>query len=199
MKKANEQVDLSSSEDEISPSILKEAIDQQFLNDNLYTGKAEFVPESKLETNKSKENSFRMSSKQDQFTNFCVTDSFQNFIANKLDEILERTIKLKSSKTTECFIKQKRKRNKNSGVKLLSTSKKFVTTKEITKLFTKHKEKLRKCSQIMEDDKTLSKFREAAINPESILSKSDMIVWSSKYSKPEFKYKKLKDGILIEM
>lgn len=46
MKKANEQVDLSSSEDEISPSILKEAIDQQFLNDNLYTGKAEFVPES---------------------------------------------------------------------------------------------------------------------------------------------------------
>lgn len=51
----------------------------------------------------------------------------------------------------------------------------------------------------MEDDKTLSKFREAAINPESILSKSDMIVWSSKYSKPEFKYKKLKDGILIEM
>lgn len=45
MKEA--KTDLSSSEDEISPSILKEAIDQQFLNDNLYsTRKDQFVPES---------------------------------------------------------------------------------------------------------------------------------------------------------
>ncbi|XP_050452912.1 uncharacterized protein LOC126852292 [Cataglyphis hispanica] len=197
MKEANKQTDLSSSEDEISPSILQEAIDQQFLNDNLYSArKGQFVPDSNLETNKSNEKSFGINSK-DKFTNFGVTDTFQNFIAKKLDEILEKTIKLKKSKTTECSIEQKRKRNKNSGIKLLSTSKKFITTKKITKLYTKNKEKLR-YSQTMEDSKALSKFQEAAIDPECILSKSDMIVWTNEYSQPEFKYKKLKDGILIE-
>lgn len=46
MKKA-ERIDLSSSEDEICSNNLKEAIDQQFLNDNVYiTRKAEFAPES---------------------------------------------------------------------------------------------------------------------------------------------------------
>ncbi|XP_070153635.1 uncharacterized protein [Polyergus mexicanus] len=198
MKKAIKQTDLSSSEDEISPSILKEAIDQQFLNDNLYsTRKGQFVPESSLETNESNGKSFGINLKQDKFTNFGVTDTFQCFIAKKLDEILERTIKLKNSKATECFIEQKRKRNKNSGIRLLSTSKKFVTTKEMTKLYTKNKEKLR-CSQIIEHSKTLSKFQEAAIDPECILSKSDMIVWTNEYYTPEFKYKKLKDGTLIE-
>lgn len=200
MKKANEQIDLSSSEDEIPQNILKEAIDQQFLNDNLYiVEKAEFIPESKLETNNSNGKSLRISSTQDKFTNFGVTDTFQNFIAKKLDEILERTIKLKTNKTTECFIKKKRKRNKNSGIKLLSTSKTCVTTKEITNLFTKNKEKFRKYSQNIEDSETLSKFQEAAIDPECILNKSNAIVWSNEYSKPEFKYKKLKDGILIEI
>ncbi|XP_025267087.1 uncharacterized protein LOC105249487 isoform X2 [Camponotus floridanus] len=198
MKKA-ERIDLSSSEDEICSNNLKEAIDQQFLNDNLYiTRKTEFAPESNLETNKSHGKSFRISSKQDQFTNFGVTDTFQNFIAKKLDEILEKTIKLKNSKSTECFMQQKQKRNKNSGIKLLSTSKEFVTTKEISKLFAKDKKKLKRCSQITEDS-TLSKFQEAAIDPECILSKSDMIVWNSEYSKPEFQYKKSKDDILIEV
>lgn len=48
MKKANEErIDSSSSEDEIYSNNLKEAIDQQFLNDDPYiTRKTEFAPES---------------------------------------------------------------------------------------------------------------------------------------------------------
>lgn len=102
---------------------------------------------------------------------------------------------MKNSRSTEYFIKKKQKRNKNSGIKLLSTSKKFITTKEITKLFVKHKKELR-YTQIKEDS-SLLKFQEAAIDPECILNKSD-IVWNSEYSEPEFKYKQSKDGILIE-
>ena len=37
MKKISEQVDSSSSEDEKFTNILKEAIDEQFLNNNLYS------------------------------------------------------------------------------------------------------------------------------------------------------------------
>ena len=47
MRKANGQADSSDSEDEVSASVLREAIDQQFLNDDLYVARrAEIVPES---------------------------------------------------------------------------------------------------------------------------------------------------------
>lgn len=47
MKKINEQADLSSSEDETSTNILREAIDQQFLNDDLYSiEKTQAIPSS---------------------------------------------------------------------------------------------------------------------------------------------------------
>lgn len=39
MEKINKQIDLSSSEDEVSTNILKEAIDQQFLTNDLYNMK----------------------------------------------------------------------------------------------------------------------------------------------------------------
>lgn len=40
-------MDISSSEDEISTDVFKEAIDQQFLNDNLYnTAKLPLIPQS---------------------------------------------------------------------------------------------------------------------------------------------------------
>lgn len=51
MEKANKLIDSSSSEDEISQSILQEAIDQQFLKNNLYTaGRVESAPESGKQT-----------------------------------------------------------------------------------------------------------------------------------------------------
>lgn len=47
MKEINEQSNLSSSEDEACTSTLKEAIDQQFLNDNLYSiEKTQPIPSS---------------------------------------------------------------------------------------------------------------------------------------------------------
>lgn len=49
-----------------------------------------FVILKDLKTNKSHGRSLRISSRQDQFTNFGVTDTFQNFIAKKLDQILEK-------------------------------------------------------------------------------------------------------------
>ncbi|XP_071571555.1 uncharacterized protein [Temnothorax nylanderi] len=205
MNNINEGADLSSSEDEASTNILREAIDQQFLNNDMYSMKKVQVTPSGVQTNKLGENS--LSSKQeDRFTNFGVTATFQSFIAKKLDEILERTIELETRETINYCAEQKRRRSKSSGIKLLSTSKKLLTITKVTDDCTERRDpkeiekRSKRNRQIAEDDEdAFSKFREAAIDPERILSKLETKAWVNKRSEPEFKYKRLQNGILIEM
>jgi len=106
---------------------------------------------------------------------------------------------LKSSETINCYDEQKQKRDKHSGIKLLRTSKKLLIIAKVGEECTEHDKKSRKKRQIAENDEDLSKFREAAIDPEYILSKLDTKVWVNKHPESEFKYKKLKNGTLIEM
>lgn len=93
-------------------------------------------------------------------------------------------------------------RNENSGIKLLNSSENFLTTLEACtehEKVSKKRKKHRKISKDPADDvDAMSKFREAAIDPERILSKSDTRAWTSKRPEPDFKYKKLKDGTLVE-
>ncbi|XP_011644984.1 uncharacterized protein LOC105432071 isoform X2 [Pogonomyrmex barbatus] len=199
MKKVNEQTDSSSSEDETSTNSLKEAIDQEFLSNDLYSVKKnKIIPQSEVKTNKFDEKSLRSSKQEDQFTNFGFTATFQSFVAKKLDEILERNIEFESSETIGCCGNQKQKKNKNSGIKLLSTSKKFLRSAEVTKKYIKHK-KPKESKQILEDEKALLKFREAAVDSERILNKSDTKAWVNRRPEPEFKYKRLKNGTLVEI
>ncbi|XP_077255149.1 uncharacterized protein LOC143893529 isoform X2 [Temnothorax americanus] len=204
MKNINEGADLSSSEDETSTNILREAIDQQFLNNDMYSVKKVQVTPS-VQTNKLGENSLSLK-QEDRFTNFGVTATFQSFIAKKLDEILERTIELESRETINYCAEQKRRRSKRSGIKLLSTSKKLLTITKVTEDCTERRDpkeiekRSKRNRQIAEDDEdAFSKFREVAIDPECILSKLETKAWVNKRPEPEFKYKRLQNGILIEL
>ncbi|XP_025154238.1 uncharacterized protein LOC105182323 isoform X2 [Harpegnathos saltator] len=157
MTKSNEEMDISSSEDEISTHILKEAVDQQFLNENLYNTQSR-----ELKINKSNKKSLRTNLKEkNQFINFGVTTTFQNFVAKKLDEMLEST--------TETYPVHEKKSKKRKN-----------------------------CYELVEDDDAISKFREAAVDPGHILNKLDTKAWTNKRPEPEFKYKRLKNGTLIE-
>jgi len=109
-----------------------------------------------------------------------------------------RTIELKSSETINCCDEQKQKRDKSSGIKLLRTSKKLLIIAKVGEECTNHDKKSRKKRQITKNE-DLSKFQEAAIDPEYILSKLNTKVWVNKHPESEFKYKKLKNGTLIEM
>ncbi|XP_012218099.1 uncharacterized protein [Linepithema humile] len=203
MEKVNEQANSSSSENEMSVKILKEVIDQQFLNDNLYISKKTIiVPQYELEINKSNKKSLRISLKEDKFTNLGITTSFQNFIAKKLDKILEGSIELRNNKIIQHCTGQKQKRKKNSGIKLLSTSKKFLVITESREIYTEDKKKSKKCKnyhQFAEDKNALLKLQEAAVDPESIMNKSNTKTWINKRPEPEFKYKRLKNDTLIEV
>ncbi|KYN40906.1 hypothetical protein ALC56_04797 [Trachymyrmex septentrionalis] len=201
MKKISEQVDSSSSEDEKFTNILKEAIDEQFLNNNLYSiEKAKTISPSAKTDELEGSHFLKISSKQtDEFTNFGVTATFQSFIAKKLDEILERTIEMESSEVPNYYNEQKWKKDKSFGIKLLSTSKNLLTIAKIKEECMKHKKKSKRNRQTVEDDETSSRFQEAVIDPEYILNKLDLEAWVNKRPESEFKYKRLKNGALIEM
>lgn len=98
-------------------------------------------------------------------------------------------------------MKQKQKK-KNSGIKLLNTSKKFLVITKGTEIYAKNKEKPKKSKnyhQSAKDKNTLLKCQEAALDPESIMRKSDAKIWINKHPEPEFKYKKLQNDILLEI
>ncbi|XP_020293541.1 uncharacterized protein LOC109859580 [Pseudomyrmex gracilis] len=201
MGKINNHTD-SSSEDEIPTSVLREIIDQDFLNDNLYsTEKNKIVPQS--ESSKLKKRSLRLSSNQEnQFTNFGVTSEFQAFVAQKLDEMLERTIKLKNKKFTKLRDVEQKVKRKQSGIKLLSTSKTLLTAKEVTEIPVEQiprPKKHKKHYEISENEDDLAKIREAAVDAEFIFSGSETKAWSDKRSDLVFKYKILKDGTLEQI
>lgn len=74
-----------------------------------------------------------------------------------------------------------------------------MTIAKIKEKCIEHEKKSKRNSQIVEDDDALLKFREAAIEPERILNKLDTKAWVDKRPEAEFKYKRLKNGTLIEM
>ncbi|XP_053986321.1 uncharacterized protein LOC128880347 [Hylaeus volcanicus] len=194
--------DSTSSEDEISKNALKEATDHQFYkNTSLSTSISNNSQKTNTHDNsvRTKDSTTLKSLRQnlerkDQFENFGVSPSFQNYVAKKLDEAIEKSIKLKNKKTKNGHCTNDKEAVSNSsGIKLLNSSVDFLTDKEEVE----EPQKKRKI-QMIEDETNLAKCKEVAVDPEAILAKADTKVWKSKRKEPEFKYKKLKNGTLVE-
>ncbi|KZC07725.1 PREDICTED: uncharacterized protein LOC107185931 [Dufourea novaeangliae] len=200
-KNINDEGESSSSADEISRDALKEATDHEFLKDTYFsTMKSNDSKNSEDKTRNSayveniiKPKSLRQDLKQKEcFDNFGVSPSFQNYVAKKLDEIIEKSVKLKSRKHNS-FTNNEGNVD-NSGIKLLSSSADFLTAEEEIE-----KPQKRRRTEVAIDEKaTLLKCKEVAVDPEKILSKTDTKAWTSKRKEPEFKYKRLKNGTLVE-
>lgn len=70
----------------------------------------------------------------------------------------------------------------------------FLTTKqEIEK-----PQKRRKVQSTIDDKTNFIRCKEVAVDPKQILSKADTKAWKCKRKEPEFKYKRLKNGTLVE-
>lgn len=199
----------SSSEDEITKNALREAADHQFLKETYFSAKKADSLESSTHTDKfsisakpintTNLKSLRQNSEQsEKFENFGVSTSFQNYVAKKLDELLNRNIRLKN-KVEDNSITNERKKNPTNipGVRLLNSSTNFLTTKdETTHPMQSKKRKIH--TDIEDESKNLQKCTEAAVNPEWVLSKVDSKAWTNKRKEPEFKYKRQKNGTLVE-
>ncbi|XP_076294179.1 uncharacterized protein LOC143215706 [Lasioglossum baleicum] len=204
MLNQNKNVDDStSSEDETIKNVLKEATDHEFLKDIYFSAKKPDDSGISQKTNGQNNSKHSQETKpkslrpdleeKERFENFGVTATFQKYVAKKLDEIIEKSIKIKN-KHHNSLTTDTESTDNNSGIKLLSSSVEFVTAEE-------QQEKLpqkRKIKVSIDEDAVMLKCREVAVDPEKILSKSGTKAWTSKRGEPEFKYKKLKNGTLVE-
>lgn len=158
-----------------------------------------------------------MEEKQNEFSNFGVTPTFQNYVAKKLNEILEKYIIFNNivftlnthnsynnnyfffssvddnKKVEDDIINKKESENYDLGIKLFNSSVTCVVTeKEV------EKSQKRKVATTIDDEENYIKCKQVAVDPEWILSKVETKAWTSKRKEPEFQYKRLKSGILVE-
>ncbi|XP_076761801.1 uncharacterized protein LOC143429864 [Xylocopa sonorina] len=199
--------DSSSSEDEISKDALAEAVDHQFLKNsylsNQTTEKSDISKKidkyDNLAENKdsTKPISLRHDSEnQDRFFSFGVSPSFQSYVAKQLDGIIEKSIRIKKKEVDYNVVDEKESEDNNCGIKLLNSSVDFLSAEEES--IEVKPRKRRKSETTIDDEATLLKCKEVALEPERILSKEETKAWTSKRKEPEFKYKRLKSGTLVE-
>ncbi|VEN49443.1 unnamed protein product [Callosobruchus maculatus] len=107
-----------SSEDE-NIELLKEAQDNQFINDSMF---GDHKKENKVSESEKLPASLRKSKDEDeQFNLFKVTPQFQQYVAKQLDRILDSSLKYKTFKVADETRKRKTKQC-GGGVKLFSSS-----------------------------------------------------------------------------
>ncbi|XP_035734521.1 uncharacterized protein LOC118447115 [Vespa mandarinia] len=197
-KKNNSDGECSSSEDEISKEALKEATDINFLKPILFTTQTitKDSEESKEKFNNINAKSLRQNVQEDDFCNFGVSTTFKAYVAKKLDALLERTVKLdnKTNSKNNVINKNKNELNKKYGIKLLSSSINLLTDEDLVVELKNHKKRKKTVDKVTD----ISQFQEAAVNPEWILSKVETTFWAERHKGSVYKYKKLKDGTLIE-
>ncbi|XP_076382027.1 uncharacterized protein LOC117224156 [Megalopta genalis] len=206
MSKRNEDVeDSSSSEDEVTKSVLREATNHEFFKDvHLFEKKPD---DTRISQQKQSQNSVKRSEdlakpkslrrdleQTERFKNFGVTPSFQEYVARKLDEMIEKSIEFVDTKDDNSVVTATENTNNGSGIKLFSSSVEFLSVEEEPEKLPKK----RKVKVTIDEAATMLKCKEVAVDAERILSKSDTKAWTSKRGEPEFKYKKLKNGTLVE-
>ncbi|XP_031834204.2 uncharacterized protein LOC116427689 [Nomia melanderi] len=197
--------DATSSEDEVLKNVLKEATDHEFLKDTYFSNTennhSTISQETSTYHNSTCSEDLTKSKSQrpyfvqnDKFENFGVTPSFQKYVAGKLDEIIEKSIKIKNKKKGNCLVTEQQDTDSKSGIKLLNSSVEFLIAEDEPEILPKR----RKIKTTIDEKAILLKCKEVAVDPERILSKTDTKAWTSKRKEPEFKYKRLKNGTLVE-
>ncbi|KAG5897833.1 hypothetical protein JTB14_011833 [Gonioctena quinquepunctata] len=108
----------SSSEDE-NVELLKEAQDNQFLKDCMFSGKQE-----KLNSAIEKTVSLRKTTDDDDYNIFKVTAEFRDYVAKNLSLLLEKNLKRNLEYIASDEVTKKRR--KHGGIKLFSNSDKCL-------------------------------------------------------------------------
>ncbi|KAK0093398.1 hypothetical protein PV326_013588 [Microctonus aethiopoides] len=186
--------DSSSTDDENIKEALREATDSEFLHNYLFNNEKSKTNVTKHDVSsaaiKTKPSSRLHSEKADIVEGFGVTQSYKDFVAKKLYEFLERSIKFKKMTNTENIVNET-----SGGIKLLSSSINMLSHDEIISNNT-----LSNKRKTTEDNSAENKLRcqEVAVDPELIITKAETKSWSQRQKGTVFKYKKKSDGTLVE-
>ncbi|XP_014225958.1 uncharacterized protein LOC106651805 [Trichogramma pretiosum] len=178
--------DSSSSEDEVNLNALREATDDSFIK-KFYedkTKKIEITPEGIADTKNT-----------DNYETNGLSQSCKDFIARKLMQRLDSSIRL--SDDLEVDLEVKNKPSDDIGIKLLSSSSIILTEFEEETELPRLKKPIIMGSYSEKSNK--KKCKEVAIESDQILSQEETKYWTNRKPGKVFNYKKQKNGLLVEI
>ncbi|XP_012288715.1 uncharacterized protein LOC105704236 [Orussus abietinus] len=190
----------SSSEDENEVEALKEATDNQFLNETLFQKSHKDDEEhiSKSTVQAPRKASGRFIEETEQFNDFGATKTFKEFVAKKLTEFLERDTLEVTVKDNRLPKEIKKETDEPYGIKLLSSSSNILSVDENENQQNDSKKRKRKKCVKVNEDENIAKCQEVAVDAEWIISKRCINGWVEKSKGITFKYQKLNNGSLVE-
>ncbi|XP_043271615.1 uncharacterized protein [Venturia canescens] len=193
----------SSSDDENLTNAFREACDENFLPQSLFDTKNSSIPESDTKVEVEIKPSLRVTERADNFESFGVSQSFKNYVAKKLDALLDRSILDDSCNDLEEDSpkkkKKKKRRTKNEcGIKLLSSSSEPIT--EIEQVQSETQKRIIKPWKFTAESeaRNMRKCQEVAVDGNWVLSKAETKAWKERCKGAVFKYKKSRNGVLVE-
>uniref|UniRef100_A0A6P7F842 Protein CUSTOS n=1 Tax=Diabrotica virgifera virgifera TaxID=50390 RepID=A0A6P7F842_DIAVI len=184
----------SYSSDDENLELLKEAQDSQFLQENLYSEKKDFI---KPETQNIPASLRQKEDENEQFNNFKITPECQEYIAKHLCLLLDKKLENEFKYATD-DTEVKSKRKKIGGVKLFSKSEKPIkieklpsnivalTFKPVNRTVTKYSAPV-----------NLDDLRAITVSGKDILLQKDIKHWSNRTKSSKFfQYKQTNNGTL---
>ncbi|KAH0550656.1 uncharacterized protein LOC123260384 [Cotesia glomerata] len=180
----------SSEEDENIKQALREATDQDLFKNSFFSGNKSDEEEKKVDNVSDK---LEEKQQSQEFYNFGVSVHFQEFVGKKLTEYLDREIELVEITPKKC-----KNKTIDGGIKLLNESIDVINCEEeISSIIPKKKKrKLRDRSE--NNISNSEKCQQAAVDPQFILSKSEVMSWNERQKGTVFNYKKMPDGKLVQ-
>lgn len=132
---------------------------------------------------------------QEQFNLLDVTPEFQKFVAKRLGDYLEKELQKRLASKIE--YKPKRKR-KETGIKLLSNSKSYISLKEENcGTLNAKKMEIRQRTIDHENVDEDVKVKSCAVSPDDVLNKKGTEFWTERRKSEVFCYKRTKNGQLV--
>nr|CAI5823996.1 unnamed protein product [Callosobruchus analis] len=190
----------SDSSDDENIEFLKEAQDNQFINDSMF---GDNKKENKIIETEKLPASLRKSKDEDeQFNIFKVTPQFQQYVAKHLDRILDSSLKYKQFRIADETCRKRRKHT-SGGVKLFSSSDSVLDDRGIDaeedqsrvhEIYSLHRPDRYKKLKVKVDEEAL---KEVVVTGSDILSRESIKHWSRRGKAPIYEYKKQENGHLV--
>ncbi|XP_046733936.1 uncharacterized protein LOC124404105 [Diprion similis] len=185
----------SSDDDDANLEALKEATDSQFLKDSLFFNKTETGNDVEAEKPVLPKSLRRNVELMKECNKFGVSQDFKNFVAKQLAKSLDKSVQEVVYENSS-ISKRKKSKNKSSGIRLLRNSKVNLShVQEENFNYAKIYKRKTKDDSV----EHICRCKEAAIEPDLILSKAGTLAWAETTKGTLYKYRTQDNGVLTEI
>ncbi|XP_071057161.1 protein CUSTOS-like [Onthophagus taurus] len=180
-----------SSDDEPNLNLLREACDENFLNDSLYKSE-----EKRVKTDEIKKIPSLRPGKVEEVGLFDVTPEFQGYVAKSLGKILDKHLnELLIDKLIEGERKTKKKKRLKRGVKLFYDSEDYIDLNH-DDVTASNKPRFLINKNLGYNEHNKEEIKSIVVSSEDVLNQTELKNWALINKGKLFRYKKDKNGLL---